>query len=50
MGKDPACNAGDTGVAGLILGSGRIPGEGHGNPIQSSRLKNPMDKKEPGGL
>ena len=28
MGKEPAYNAGDTGVVGLILGSGKSPGEG----------------------
>ena len=38
--KESACNAG---VAGLIPGSGRFPGEGNGNPIQYSYLKNPMD-------
>ena len=29
---------------GLILGSGRYPGEGHGNPLQYSCLENPMDR------
>ena len=29
---------------GLIPGSGRSPGEGHGNPLQYSRLGNPMDR------
>ena len=29
---------------GSIPGSGRSPGEGHGNPLQDSCLKNPMDK------
>ena len=38
--KESACNAG---VAGLIPGSGRFPGEGNGNPIQYSYLKNPMN-------
>ena len=28
---------------GSILGSGRSPGEGHGNPLQYSHLENPMD-------
>ena len=32
-----------TGDAGLILESGRSPGEGNGNPLQSSCLENPMD-------
>ena len=29
--KNPPANAGD---AGLIPGSGRLPGEGNGNPLQ----------------
>ena len=29
---------------GLIPGSGRSPGEGNGNPLQYSCLKNPMDR------
>ena len=37
----PVCNAGDPGS---ILGSGRSPGEGNGNPLQYSCLKNPMDR------
>ena len=39
--KNPPANAGDMD---LILGSGRFPGEGHGNPLQYSCLKNPMDR------
>ena len=39
-GKESACQAGDEG---LIPGSGRSPGEGNGNPLQYSRLGNPMD-------
>ena len=39
-GKASAYNAGDLG---LIPGSGRSPGEGNGNSIQYSCLKNPMD-------
>ena len=39
--KEPACNAGDLG---LIPGSGRSPGEGNGNPLQYSCLKNPKDR------
>ena len=31
-------------VASLILGSGRSPGEGNGNPLQYSCLENPMDR------
>ena len=41
VGKEPACNAGDLGS---IHGSGRSPGEGNGNPLQYSRLENPMDR------
>ena len=29
---------------GLVPGSGRSPGGGHGNPLQYSRLENPMDR------
>ena len=29
---------------GLILGSGRFPGEGNGYPLQYSRLENSMDR------
>ena len=39
-GKGSAYNAGDPS---LIPGSGRSPGEGNGNPLQYSRLENPMD-------
>ena len=40
-GKESACNAGDPG---LILESGRSPGEGNGNPPQYSCLENFMDR------
>ena len=43
--KNPPANAGDIGYARLIPGSGRSPGGGHGNWIQYSYLKNPMDRK-----
>ena len=39
-GKASACNAG---ALGSIPGSGRSPGEGNGNSLQCSCLKNPMD-------
>ena len=42
--KNPPANAGGTGDAGLILGSGRSPGGGNGNPVQYSCLENPMDR------
>ena len=34
----------DAGDVGSILGSGRSPGEGNGNPPQYSCLQNPMDR------
>ena len=40
-GKESACNTGDLGS---IPGLGRFPGEGNGNPLQYSCLKNPMDR------
>ena len=39
-GKASAYNAGDLGS---ILGWGRSPGKGNGNPLQYSCLKNPID-------
>ena len=42
--KNPPANAGDTKDVGLIPGLGRSPGEGNGNPLQGSRLENPMDR------
>ena len=39
--KNLPANARD---AGLISGLGRSPGGGHGNPLQYSCLKNPMDR------
>ena len=44
VGKESACNVGDTGDVCSISGSGRSPGEGHGNPLQYSCLENPMDR------
>ena len=40
-GKESACNAGDTAS---IPKSGRSPGGGHGNALQYSCLKNPLDR------
>ena len=40
-GKESTCSVGDPG---LIPGLGRSPGEGNGNPLQSSCLKNPTDR------
>ena len=36
--------AGDTGDKDSILGLGRSPGGGNGNPLQYSCLGNPMDR------
>ena len=41
--KNWPANAGDIKDVGLIPGSGRSPGEGHGNPLQYSYLENPID-------
>ena len=41
--KNPSDRAGD-GVS--IPGSGISPGEGNGNPLQYSCLKNPLDRDE----
>ena len=43
--KDTPANAGDIRDAGSIPGSGRSPGEEHGNPLQYSCLENPMDRE-----
>ena len=39
--KNPPANAG---TVGSILGLGRSPGQGNGNPFQYSCLGNPMDR------
>ena len=39
----PAMQEIHAGDVGLILGSGRYPGEGNGNPLQYSCLDNPKD-------
>ena len=41
VGKESICQ---TGVMGSIPRSGRFPGEGNGNPLQYSCLRNPMDR------
>ena len=41
-GKQSACNEGDLGS---ISGSGRSPGEGHGNLLQYSCLENSMNRR-----
>ena len=43
--KNPPLDAGDIRDAGLIPGSGRSPGGGHGILLQYSCLENPMDRR-----
>ena len=43
MANNPPVNS-EVRDAGLISGSGRSPGGGHGNPLQYSCLENPMDR------
>ena len=42
--KSRPATAGDAGDVGLILGLGRSPGEGNGNPLQYSCLENSLDR------
>ena len=42
--KNLPAKARDLRDIGLIPGSGRAPGGGHGNPLQYSCLENPMDR------
>ena len=42
--KNLPANAGDIRDVGSTPGSGRSPGEGHGNPLQDSCLENLMDR------
>ena len=42
--KNPLASAEDIRNMGSIPGSGRSPGAGHGNPLQYSCPKNPMDR------
>ena len=44
MVKNLPAKAGDIRDEGLIPGSGRSLGGGHGNPLQYSYLGNPMDR------
>ena len=43
-GKDLPASAGDAGDTGLIPGLGRLPAEGHVNPLEYSCLKNFMER------
>ena len=47
--KNPPANAGDIRDVGLVPGSGRSPGGGHGNPLQYSCLKNPQGQRSLAG-
>ena len=42
-GSDSKASVYNAGDLGSIPGSGRIPGEGNGNPLQYSCLENPTD-------
>ena len=42
--KNLPTSAGDVRDVGLIPGSGRSPGGGHGDPLQYLCLENPMDR------
>ena len=48
--KTPAASGRDLGNAGSVPGLGRFPGRGNGNPLQYSRLDNPIDRGIHGGL
>ena len=45
MVKNPPASAADTGDLGSVLGLGRSPREGNGNPLQYSCLGNPMNRE-----
>ena len=45
MVKNLPANAGDTRDVDLNPGSGRSPGGRHDNPLQYSRLENPIDRR-----
>ena len=47
--KNPPANAGDIIDAGLILGSERSPGGGHGSPLQYSCLENSYGQRNLAG-
>ena len=47
VGKKSACNISNH--QGSIPGSGRYPGEGNGNPLQHSCLKNPLGQRSLAG-
>ena len=43
--KESTCRCRRHRDSGLISGSGRYPGEGHGNPLQYYCLENPMERR-----
>ena len=43
--KNPPAIAGDVRDTGLLPGSRRSPGGGHGNPLQYSCLENPLERE-----
>ena len=45
MVKNLPAKVGDMRDVGLIPGSGRSPGGGHGNPLQYSCLENPHEQR-----
>ena len=45
MVKNPPASARDRRDIGFIPGVGRSPGGGHVNPLQHSRLENPIDSE-----
>ena len=49
MVRNPPASAGDVRDTSSVHESGRSPGEGHGDPLHYSHLRNSR-KKEPGGL
>ena len=44
MVKNPPANAGDAEDTGSVPGLGRSSGEGNGNPLYYTCLKNPIDR------
>jgi len=44
-GSEVKASASNVGDLGSILGSGRSPGEGNGNPLQYSCLENPCGQR-----
>ena len=42
--KNLPANAGDISDVGLVPEPGRFPGGGHDNPLQYSRLENPIQR------